>query len=265
MIAKARKFRPPLTVTLAVWKALFLREALFRMTQYRLAWMWLIVEPISHILLLKWVFTMFRQRLTPGADTLVFIIVGVMCFFMPRNMMMRAMEGIDSNESLYAFRQVKPVDTVIVRAMLEGVLEGIIFLVIFTGAGLLGAPVRPADPLGALQALGALWLTGLGLGLIFSVLGNLVPEFGRLLRLFVSPVYIISGVMFPLALLPPALRDAALMNPLVHGIESARLAFMPAYLMPPGIDLAYLVQFAVVMIFIGLLLQVRYRADLVGR
>jgi hypothetical protein len=37
---------------------------------------------------------------------------------------------------------------------------------------------------------------------------------------------------------------------------------MPAYRVPPGIDVAYLLQFAVALIFIGLALHVRYEAEL---
>jgi capsular polysaccharide transport system permease protein len=264
-VPEPRRVRPPLVVTLAVWKALFLREAVYRMSQDRISWFWLVVEPLSHVLILMWMFAIFRQRVIGGGETAVWIMVGVLGFFMPRNIMTRAMDGIVSSEALYGFRQVKPVDTVVARALLEGALESFIFLAIFVGAGLYGFDVLPADPLGAIAALATLWLTGLGLGLTFSVLGSLVPEFGRMVRLMIQPIYMLSGVIFPLVLLPPQLRDVLLVNPVTHAIEAARLAFMPAYHSAPGIDLWYAVQFAVVMLFIGLVLQVRYSADLVTR
>jgi capsular polysaccharide transport system permease protein len=264
-MAQTRRVRPPLTVTFAVWKALFLREAVFRVSQDRISWVWLVVEPLSHVLIMVWIFAVFRQRVIGGADSAVWIMVGILCFFVPRNVMTRGMDAIDSSEALYTFRQVKPVDTVLVRAALEGMLESLIFLAIFTGAGLFGVPVWPADPLMALAALASRWLFGLGLGLTFSVLGNLVAEFGRLVRLLIQPVYIMSGVIFPLALVPAKLRDVLMLNPIVHGIETARLAFMPGYQTVPGIDLWYLVQCAVPLVFIGFVLHMRYRADLVTR
>ncbi len=262
-MAAVRALRPPFTVTIAVWKALFLREALSRLAQDRIAWALLIVEPLFHVSLLMWVFVSgFRQKAIAGADVGVFIMVGILGFFLVRNMMNRAMEAINASEALFAFRQVMPVDTVLVRAVLEGVLVLVLFLVMFTGGALLEYPVYPADLLGALRALGALWLAGLGLGLVLSVVGNLVEEFARLVRLLFTPLYFFSAVIFPLAILPPAIRDILLLNPIVHGLESLRVAFMPGYQVSPGIDLSYLLTFSVVLIFLGLALHIQYRSRL---
>jgi capsular polysaccharide transport system permease protein len=262
-VAASRTLRSPLTVTLAVWKALFLREAISRLAQDRIAWALLIVEPLFHVVLLMWVFSVgFRQRVLAGGDVGVFIMLGILGFFLVRNIMNRAMDAIDASEALFAFRQVKPVDTVLVRAVLEGLLVFVLFLVMFAGGGVLEYPIYPADLLGALQALGALWLAGLGLGLVLSVLGNLVAEFGRMVRLLFTPLYFFSAVIYPTVVLPLAIRDVLLLNPIVHGLESLRVAFMPAYRVPPGIDLGYLVAFAVVMIFMGLAMHIHFKSKL---
>jgi capsular polysaccharide transport system permease protein len=44
--------RSPGQVTWSVWKALFLRESLTRLTAGRAAWLWLLIEPISHVVIL---------------------------------------------------------------------------------------------------------------------------------------------------------------------------------------------------------------------
>jgi capsular polysaccharide transport system permease protein len=262
-MAAPRALRSPLAVALAVWKALFLREALSRLAQDRIAWALLIVEPLFHVVLLMWLFTVgFRQRVIAGADVGVFIMLGILGFFLVRNIMNRAVDAIDASEALFAFRQIKPVDTVFVRAVLEALLVCVLFLVMFAGGALLEYPIFPADPLGALQALGALWLGGLGLGLVLSVIGNLVAEFARMVRLLFTPLYFFSAVIYPTSILPPPLRDALLLNPIVHGLESLRVAFMPAYSVPSGIDPGYLLKFAVVMIFLGLALHIHFRSRL---
>jgi len=43
--------RSPWQVTLHVWHALFMREAMARITGDRLGWLWIFVEPIAHILI----------------------------------------------------------------------------------------------------------------------------------------------------------------------------------------------------------------------
>ncbi|MBC7803471.1 MAG: ABC transporter permease [Candidatus Parcubacteria bacterium] len=251
------------SVTFSVWRALFLREALFRVAQDRIAWVWLIVEPISHVALLMWVFTSFRHVVIAGADAGVFAMLSVTGFFFARNVMTRGMDAINQNTTLFTYRQVKPVDTVLVRAVLEGFIQMLVMLVILAGAGLLGFPVVPADPLGAVVALVVLWLLGLGFALIISVAGTLVPEIAHVTRLLINPIYFLSAVMYPSIILPHAMRDVFLLNPLVHAIESLRIAFMPAYQVPQGIDLAYPACFAVVLILLGLALHIRYQYDLI--
>jgi capsular polysaccharide transport system permease protein len=262
-LAASRALRSPLAVTLAVWKALFMREALSRLAQDRIAWVWLVVEPIAHVsVFVAFIAIGLRQRSVAGADVSLFFMLGVLAFFMPRNILNRALDAIEPGEALYAFRQVLPVDTVLVRAVVEGLLELVILATMLAAAGLLHFPVIPADPLGALYALGALWLAGLGLGLALSVLGTLVSEIARVTRLLLTPLYFMSAVLFPSIAIPLAFRDVLMLNPLLHGIEALRVAFMPGYVVPPGIDVGYLVQFATVMIFIGLALHMRYQPEL---
>lgn len=262
-MAPSRALRSPLAVTLAVWKALFMREALSRLAQDRIAWVWLLVEPIAHVTVFVAFITIgLRQRSVAGADVSLFLILGVLAFFLPRNMLNRALDAIEPGEALYAFKQVLPVDTVLVRSVVEGLLACMILGVMLIGAGLLGFPVIPADPLGALYALAALWLAGLGLGLVFSVLGTLVAEIARITRLLMTPLYFLSAVIFPSVAIPLEFRHIVLLNPILHGIEALRVAFMPTYVVPAGIEVGYLVQFAVVTIFLGLALHMRYQPEL---
>jgi len=193
------------------------------------------------------------------------IVLGVLGFFLFRNVMTRSMDAIGQNETLFTYRQVKPVDTVLVRAAIEGFTECVIFLCILTGAGMLGFPVYPADPLAAIEALAVLWLMGLGLGLTQSVSGTLVPEIAHVTRMLINPLYFLSAVMYPAVVLPQAMQEVLLLNPLVHAIESLRLAFVPAYQIPQGINLGYPAAAAVVLVFLGLALHARFRFALIER
>jgi capsular polysaccharide transport system permease protein len=258
--------RRPLAVMLAVWKALFLRELLNRVTRERFAWAWMLVEPIAHIAILGWMITQgFRNRTVAGGDPLIFIILGILGFFMTRNMMSRGIDAVESNSALFAFRQVKPVDTIFARALNTGFLEIMIFSLIFAGAGLMGLNILPKDPLLAFTALFALWLLGLGLGLALSVPCILIPELGHIVRLAMTPLYFFSAVIFPSVRLPLGLRDVLMWNPILHGLESLRIGFMPTYIVPPGISLLYVFACAVPLIFIGLAFHVHFRTQLMTR
>ncbi len=71
-------------------------------------------------------------------------------------------------------------------------------------------------------------------------------------------MYFLSGVVLPIASVPQPYRGWLLLNPVAHGLEAARLAFAPYYHAIPELSVAYLYGFALVSIFLGLALQVRF-------
>jgi capsular polysaccharide transport system permease protein len=261
-VATASTYRSPLTVTLAVWRALFLREAVNRLSRERAAWMWLLLEPVAHIGFMLLLFMTIRWRVIGGIDTAVWLMVGITAFFMFRRTAMQGMNAVGANQALFAYRQVKPVDAVLVRAGLEGFLMTLITIIIFTGAALYGFVMVPADPLAVLGVFFGMWLLGLGFGLMASVAAELVPELGRFIGLLMQPLYFLSGVIFPLAQIPQPYRGWLMLNPLAHGLEAARLSFAPHYQAVPETSIAYIYGCALVGVFLGLALHFRYSTRL---
>lgn len=257
--------RTSATVTLSVWKALFLREAVQRLLSSRAAWVWLLMEPVVHIVFLMFIFTVIRMRAVGGIDTPIWLMVGLLAFFMFKRAVTQGMNAVGANKALLTYRQVKPVDTVLVRAALEGFLMLLIAALLFVGAGLFGLAVIPADPLAVLEAFLGMWLVGLGLGLVTSVASELVPELGKIIGLLMTPLYFLSGVIFPIHVLPPVYRELLMYNPLAHGLEAARLGFAPFYQAVPETSIAYLYGFALTTIFFGLALHVRFAQRLVSK
>lgn len=250
-------------ITLSVWRALFLREALSRIVSGRAAWFWLLAEPVLHVGYMVLLFTVFRVTKIGGVDVTVWVMVGMLAFFAFRRTGTQVGNAISANRSLFTYRQVKPIDTALVRGGLEGFLMVLITLVLLAGMGLFGHDVMPDDPLAVMSALGALWLLGLGFGLTTSVLGHLVPEFSRVLGFAMMPLYLISGVMFPLASVARPHRDWLMLNPIAHGIEAVRLGFAPYYHAAPELSLSYLHTSALVAVFLGLALHRRFALRLV--
>ena len=263
--AASRALRTPFEVTCTTWKALFLRESVARLRRERLAVVWLIVEPVAHMAILMVIRLVIRQRNFAGADPVLFYSLGVMAFFLPRNIIQRSFDAVGQSSQLYAHRQIKPIDAVLARAAVEGVLSAVLFIIVLAGLALFRVDVVPKDPLGVLLALGVLWMAGLGLGLVNSVIGELLPILARILRVLLGPLYILSGVMFPTLLVPHPWRDYLLYNPLLHGLESLRTAYIPGYHAPAEINLGYTFGFAVVVIFLGLALHLRYQGALIAK
>lgn len=257
--------RSPFSVTISVWRALFLRESLNRISKERAAWLWLLLDPIFHVVFLVFVLTVIRLRVVGGIDTVVWALVGITAFFMFRRPAQQAMNAVGMNQPLFGYRQVKPVDTVLVRVALEGFMMIVISLLLFAGAGLLGFDMIPDDPLMVLAALFGMWLAALGFGLVTSVISELLPELGRIIGLAFTPLYFFSGIIFPIARLPLAYREWLVLNPLVHGPEAARLGFASHYQAIPELNLAYLYGCALTGIFCGLVLHRRFALRLAAQ
>ncbi|MDH4189217.1 MAG: ABC transporter permease [Betaproteobacteria bacterium] len=255
--------RSSLDVTLSVWKALFLREAVTRLAAGRGAWVWLLLDPVAQIAFLMVIFSAIRARAGAGVDFTVFLAIGVLGYQMFRSPADRAMEAIAANAALFSYRQVKPIDAVISRCLLEGLLQILVAAVLMSGTALLGLEVLPRDPLQFGAAYALLWCFGTGLGMALSVGNVLVPEIGKIARLVFMPLYLVSGVMFSPHILPPAARDWLMLNPVMQGIEMMRVSFFSSYPPLPSLDRGYLAGCALLALFLGLALQVRYARRLV--
>lgn len=254
--------RSALRVTLAVWRALFLRESLSRLFGSRAAWVWALAEPAVHIAYMMVVVGALRVTHIGGINTIIWVGAGFLAFFMFRRTGAEGMDAVGANSALYAYRQVKPVDGVLVRAALEGFLMTIIMLLVGAGVALSGVRVWPDDPLTVLIAFAGLWWVGLGFGLVTSVLQELIPELAKVVRFFLRPMYLVSGIMFPLSLVPLPYREWLLWNPVAHGIEAARKGFADYYHAVPELSLAYVYEFALISTFLGLALHRRFQQRL---
>lgn len=262
-MANSTDFENSLRLTNAVWKALFLREAGVRMFGSRMAWMWLIVEPVINVMWLVAIFTIVRVRHVGGIETPLWIAIGMLVFLTFRRTLTQVQNGIDANKTLFAYRQVRPGDVVIVRALVEGFLMFLISSAVFLLGALLGWMAWPVNPWGVLEAFFTAWLCAFGLGLSFAVMVKLVPESGRIIGFIMMPLMMISGVIFPLGLIQEPYLSLLMINPLAHSIEAARVAFSPFYHAVSGLDLVYVYRCALGLIFFGLVLMRRFNERLV--
>ena len=255
--------RTSTNITLSVWKALLLREAVSRLSTGRAAWLWLLLEPLVYVVVMLVIFTIIRMHTVGGIDTIIWLMVGMLAFLMFKRTATQTQNAVGSNQGLFTYRQVKPVDTVLVRAALEGFITILVSCILFGGAALFGIDTLPSDPLSVLEAFFGLWLLGMGFGLIASVAGELVPELDKVIGFAMTPLYFASGVIFPIAVIPQPYRDWLLLNPVVHGVEAARLGFAPYYHAVPDLSIAYIYGFALGAIFFGLALHRRFAERLV--
>ncbi len=266
--------RNSLQITIAVWHAMFLRESLDRLFEARGAWLWLLFEPIMWILLHVIAYLYLKHSSIGGMHVCFWTATGFVAWLLWRRTYIQAMHAIDCNKAYFVYRQVKPFDAAFIRGFVELFLIVPIASIVFSLTALAGFSLLPGlvtqqffptDPLLAMLSLGGLWIFGLGVGLILSVLLVFIPELNHINNLIYSPLYICSGAMFPVAGVPFPYRNIVLINPIVHGIELMRLAFLPSYHTDSSISLSYLYTFAFGSLFLGLVLYRRFDKKLVMR
>lgn len=247
----------------SVWYALFMREAVARLMSGRLAGVWLLVEPLAHTLFLALLFGFVFARTLPGVDYVLFVMVGLMAWKLFQATMNRSMNAVSANQALFSFRQVKPVDAVLVRCGLEGFLEVIVFGVLIVLMAFVGKDLVPSDPPRVLLVGTLLWLLGAGFGLMFSVMVTLLPDSDKLLGIVLQPLYFMSGIMYSMQVVPEPYRSWLLLNPVANGIELLRAAYFPGFHAASGASLGYLSFWVLCTLALGLALHVRYERRLV--
>lgn len=244
--------RTPWQIQRAVLFALFVRELQTRFGGRWLGMFWVLLEPLAHLTIMLLIFGFIRHQVLPGVEYPVFLLTGLVPFLVFKSLALRLMEAVDANRGLFGYRQVKPLDPLISRAGLEISLYGMVYLLMLGSLGWLGFHFLPAEPLQLMGISSALLVAGFGLGLVFAVATDELPNARSFIRIFFMPLYLLSGVIFPVATLPPQVLPWLLWNPVLHAIEISRGHFFPQYHVLPQFSAAYVAGFALVVLALGL-------------
>lgn len=243
--------RSGLEVQQAAVKALFLREIKTRFGKYRLGYVWAILEPAAHLLVLLTIFGYIMHRTMPDISFPVFLLNGLIPYFLFKNIAMRSVGAIEANQGLFNYRPIRPFDTIIARAILEILVYVFVYIVLMMVIGFCGEAFHITNIITLALSWFLLAIMGFGVGLIFMVIGKLLPDAVKFLPILIRPLYFLSCIMYPLHSIPKDYWPYLLWNPVIHAVESAREAVVPGYT-SDGISLSYLGISALLIFFLGL-------------
>ncbi|VFS71038.1 Polysialic acid transport protein kpsM [Kluyvera cryocrescens] len=130
--------RSGLEVQQAVIKALFMREIKTRFGKYRLGYLWAVLEPAAHLMVMVGIFGYIMHRTMPDISFPVFLINGIIPYFIFSNITNRSISAIEANQGLFNYRPVKPIDTIIARAILEIAIYIFVYITLMLFLGVLG-------------------------------------------------------------------------------------------------------------------------------
>lgn len=251
--------RDPLRIQRAVLLALVVRELRSRVEGRWLSLLWLVFEPLTHVLLILALIGVRTNAVMLNVELPVFLATGLLPFFLFRNLARKLPSSISANRNLFAYRQVMPLDALTARAIVEVGLYSVVYLAAFVLLGWMGYHSMPHAPIELALVGFVLIALGMGLGLLFAILQHNRPKVASFVGFIFVSLYFASGVIFQLHNLAPEIRDWLLYNPVLHLVELSRVYFIPNYNVLPGVTLAYPAAWALVVAALALGLYRVYR------
>jgi capsular polysaccharide transport system permease protein len=257
-----RPGRPSIVVFASALRAFLLREFKNRYLSTRLGFVWGLVDPMITVGFFLMMKVIVRGRNAPiyGSPALLFFSWGVTTFFMWQHAQ-RACTGVcDSSRGLFNFRQIKPIDIMIARALLECLeLAAALaaFLCVFSYVGL---QITVKDPAMLVVLFVVIFITGLSVGLLFEVYGTVYRELRKFFAFIMRPMMFISGLYFSMASLSQKALPYFWWNPVFHLVDLVHGCTLPAYESPAS--LAYVLGFDLVVLTTALASYRRYMHEL---
>jgi capsular polysaccharide transport system permease protein len=209
--------------------ALILRETRTRFGTHRLGYAWALLEPVIMIATFAGLWSVMGRTRTLGYPTIPFLTTGFIPFILFRETSSRAVSAIDSNKGLLFYPQVRPLDLVLARIILEIVTSFVVFVLILGGYSLWSGGLQIGNLLDCIVGLLLASGLGAGLGLTLCSLTTFSRTVERLQGPLLRPLFWVSGVFYPSQQLPAAVREVVSYNPVLHVVEMVRSGFLPGY------------------------------------
>ncbi|MFG0411963.1 ABC transporter permease [Pseudomonas sp. FYR_11] len=246
------KPRSSIQIQKSVIFALVLREARSRLSKSRLSAVWILLEPLCHLLVISVIYTYLRGRSLAGVEFPVFVFVGLAPFLLFRNISLRLMDSPRENRSLFAYKQIKPLDAYVGRVIVEFSIAFMVYIIIALGFWWYGFDMSISSPLEWILMLALGLVFAFSLGIFFSLIAHALPSSRFVIKMMYFPLYFLSGILLPPAYLPASFMPVLLYNPFLHIIELIRGDVLPFYKIADGINAEYPISVSLVLLFIGL-------------
>lgn len=209
-------------VQLRVIGALLMREILTRFGRRNIGFLWIFVEPMLFTLGVTAVWSLAGLGEHINLPIVAFAITGYSPVLLWRNCASRASIAIAANVGLLYHRNVRVVDVMVARILLEIAGATISFVVLVLGGVLIGAMQWPANVVSILAGWFLLAWFGAGLALIIGAASAYSEVAERLWHTAAYLLFPLSGALFMVDWLSTDFQKLALWVPMVTGVELLR-------------------------------------------
>ena len=259
--APAAPASPTLGNNVAVmWRvvfALMIRESRTRYGSSDLGYLWAIIDPLIQLLVFWIIFTVLQRVIPVPASMPVFLMTGIMPYFFWRSCVGRGASAATSNLQLLTYPQVKVLDVVIARVLLDAASFVIVTVIFVIGLRFFtGEPFTSWVRVPILLATGimALFYFSFCSAVFSSSLTRIWPLWPQVFGYASRPLYFASGIFFTLQSLPTGFRALAAIIPMAHVLEWIRTGAIPGFI-STSYNPSYVIWFGSILFVFGMVLE----------
>lgn len=211
-----------LAVQRRVIAALLMREILTRYGRHNLGFLWLFVEPMLFTVGVTAIWTATKAVHGGNLPITAFAITGYSSVLLWRNMPARCIGAVEPNAALLHHRNVRLMDILISRILLEFAGASISFFCLIVVFHFVGWVELPEDLVTVLIGWLAIAWFGSALALYLGALAERSEIVEKLWHPASYLLFPFSGAGFIVDAAPEAVQRVLLYFPMVHGVEMVR-------------------------------------------
>ncbi len=202
--------------------ALMSREAKKRFGRNYLGLMTAFFEPLVQVTFFGLMFYLTDRQGPHGTAVLPFMITGVLPFHLFSKILTMGMGSIDANKTLLSYPILKPIDTIVARAILEGLIYIISFILLIIICMYLELIPEIARFEYVFFGIVFSALTGTGMAILAAAMLSMTGSVKKIVPVLNRALFLTSGVFFSASMLPQFAREYALWNPMLNISEMIR-------------------------------------------
>ncbi len=238
-----------------IWFALMLRDIRSRRGRTAESFLLTLAEPVGQLTIVFLVFRALQRHPDYGDDLLLFLLTGVLPYFLFTHVVSRIMGANRVALPMLPLGTVSVIDVAIAQLVLESLIVVAFGAAILLALWLSGVTTAvPYDPLQIVLAFLATAFAAFGIGLFNASAQAFMTAYRLLWTLIARSLLFFSSVFYVVETLPPVFREALWWNPLLHGVIWFRTGLYPDY---PTVTLSqsYLIAFGLAATLMGLALE----------
>lgn len=245
-----------------VISALMIRELVTRFGRENIGFLWVMAEPLLFAVLVGIVWRFMKGPEEHGVSVVAFVASGYIPLTLFRNAVGRSVRVFSVNGSLMYHRQIKVLDFIFVRFLIEMIGAMMAYVFIGTLLILLNEFPVPAD-MGALFAGWFLYcLFSFSLCLVLAPLSEMSDVLEKFMPVTIYISIPFSGTFTMVSWLTPAAQNAMYYSPFIHGMEMMRYGIFGGRVNAQW-DVSVPIGASIALTVIGLVLCRRVRRQLV--